>query len=71
MIWIIRVVILSGTDTDERKCMKFELTQYRFFRKLYKGNWYLVVNQIVLPFWTNNPNSYKSCGGYIASTEQW
>jgi hypothetical protein len=51
--------------------MKFYLTQFRLFRRLYGGNWYLVVNAIVLPFWTQDKNQANSCGGRIIDIERY
>jgi hypothetical protein len=50
--------------------MKHHLCQFRLFRKLYGGNWYLVRNDIVSAFWTQDKTQANSCGGRIIDIER-
>jgi hypothetical protein len=47
--------------------MKFDLMQYRWYRKWKGGTFYLTDTWITFPFWTDK--LITSCGGRIIKTE--
>ena len=47
--------------------MKFDLMQYRWYRKWKGGTYYLIYNWICLPFWSDK--MIYSCGGRALKTE--
>ena len=50
--------------------LKFEITQYKFGRKLFGGEYYLIYNWLpMLPFWSDE--LITSCGGRAIKTEKY
>ena len=49
--------------------IKFELIQYRFFRKLFKGSYYLMDTWITTPLWTQK--KLHGCGAKIIKEEHY
>jgi hypothetical protein len=47
--------------------MKFDLMQYRWYRKWKGGTYYFMDNWILLPFWTDK--LIVGCGARILKTE--
>ena len=47
--------------------MKFDLMQYKWYRKWKGGTYYLIYNRICLPFWSDE--MIYSCGGIALKTE--
>ena len=50
-----------------KESMKFELMQYRWYRKRKGGTYYLIFNWVTLPFWSDK--MFYSCGGRALKTE--
>ena len=49
--------------------IKFELIQFRFFRKLFKGSYYLMDTWITTPLWTQK--KLRGCGAKILKEEHY
>lgn len=50
--------------------LKFELIQYRIFRKFFGGSYYLISNWLpMLPFWSDT--LITSCGGKALKEEHY
>ena len=49
--------------------IKFELIQFRFFRKLFKGSYYLMDTWITTPLWVQE--KLYGCGAKILNEEHY
>lgn len=49
--------------------LKFELIQYKIFRKLFGGSYYLIYNWITPMFWSDT--MITSCGGRVIKEEHY